>query len=192
MRLTWKRGAGDEALEPAPGAVVLGELGRLLGALGLERVDGAADVLGAVEGGDEDRVAHRHGHEARKADAHELEVGDSERSSVSRQSMAVAAPEVRTPSASGPPSRQTASQPPRSDQGASKGTTDRFGSLLHHRVVDRHVARARPGRGREAQEAQVGLGLAQRLGHGVEEVGGVGAHGGQEVAGGEQEDAGVP
>ena len=52
----------------------------------------------------------------------------SERSSVSSQSMAVAPPEVTTPAASGPLSRQTASQPPRSDHAAVKGTTDRFGA----------------------------------------------------------------
>ena len=47
----------------------------------------------------------------------------SARRSVSAQPIASAAPEVATPSASGPMARATASQEPRSDQGPAKGTT---------------------------------------------------------------------
>ena len=50
----------------------------------------------------------------------------SARSSVRSQSMACAAPEQATPSASGRISRAMASQAPRSDQCPAKGTTARF------------------------------------------------------------------
>ena len=152
--------ADGEALEPAPGPVVAREgLRPARAALGLERRDRLLHLLRRATCR---RPAPRRGMATAMMSSSPMPTSSSSSALRAQQRVVGSRSPWPGPTAPrrrrrGPISRQTASQPPRSDQRAGKGHDRQVARLLHHRVVDRDVLGLRPGRRRQPQEAQIGL-----------------------------------
>ncbi len=112
-----------EGLEPPPGPMVAAEGLGLCRALRLQRGHRLLHLLRARAVGHQDRIGHGDHKQVAQADPTSSSPSASERSSESVQSMAVTGPSTASPPASGPDSRQTEAQSPRSDHASEKGTT---------------------------------------------------------------------
>ena len=169
--------ANHEAFEPTPGAVILGKGGGLFCVFVLERCDGQFHVLGAAHVGDQNRVGHRHGHDVLQANAHHLKpVGFRAQQrvvAINRGGRTAGRNAAHIGAGFAPHRVPTAQIGP----ARPKGHDRQIVCALHHRVVDRHVARRVPRGCSKAQKPEVSARGLDGLADGGDQIRGVGGGG---------------